>query len=293
MKTIFTYAMMAFLLFTTKSNAQPAIQWKKCYGGTGNDVANCIIKTLDGGYAVAGYSNSNNGDVIGNHGQWDLWMVKLDIMGNIQWTKSLGGVADESAGSIIQTADGGYAIAGWSRSNNGDVNGNHGGQDCWVVKLDLAGNLQWQKSLGGAGDEKAQCIIATQAGGYAIAGWTNSNNGNVAGFHGGAGNDIWVAVLDGFGNLQWQKCLGGTGNDVGYSMIQIAGGSFVVTGGTASNDGDVNGNHGNGDYWMTKLSNAGVLQWQKCYGGSGSDLARAVIQTNDGGFALNGSSDFQ
>jgi len=291
MKKIFTYALIAVLLFVNKTNAQPAIQWQKCLGGSGNDVANCIIKTQDGGYAVAGYSNSNDGNVVGNHGQWDFWVAKLDMMGNIQWSKSLGGSLDESAGSIIQTADGGYALAGWSRSNNQNVNGNHGGEDCWVVKLDMMGNLQWQKSLGGAGNEKAQCIIATQAGGYAIAGWTNSNDGNVAGFHGGAGNDIWVAVLDNLGALQWQKCLGGTGNDVGYSLIQIAGGSFMVAGGVASNDGDVNGNHGGGDYWMAKLSNAGILQSQKCYGGAGADVARSIIQTNDGGFAMNGSSN--
>jgi hypothetical protein len=291
MKTIFINLLMVVLLFVNYSDAQPAIQWQKCLGGTGSEEANSIIRTQDGGYAATGYSNSINGDVTGNHGQWDFWMVKLNMFGLLQSQKSFGGSLDESANSIIQNGDGIYTMAGWTNSNNFDVNGNHGGTDAWVIKLNLAGNIQWQKCLGGTGNEKANCIIPTQAGGYAIAGWTNSNNnGDVAGYHGGAGRDFWVVVLDGNGFVQWQKCLGGTDDDVAYSIIQVADGSFYVAGGTTSIDGDVIGNHGGVDYWVVKLSGAGVFLSQKCFGGSGGEAALSIIQTNDGGFALNGSS---
>ena len=291
MKTFFINLIMIILFFVSYSHAQPAIQWQKCLGSAGNEEANSIIKTLDGGYAAAGYSNSNGGDVTGNHGQWDFWMVKLDMFGLLQSQKSFGGSLDESATSIIQNGDGSYTMAGWSASNNFDVNGNHGGQDCWVVKLNLANNIQWQKSLGGAGNEQATCIIPTQAGGYAICGWTNSNNnGDVLGFHGGVGRDFWVVVVNNLGAVQWQKCLGGTDDDVAYSIIQVADGSFYVAGGTASVDGDVVGNHGGVDYWVVKLSGAGVFLSQKCYGGAGGDVAKSIVQTADGGFVLNGSS---
>lgn len=95
-------------------------------------------------------SRSANGDVIGNHGQFDYWILKLNASGSIQWQKSLGGSLGDGANSIQQTQDGGYILAGYSSSSDGDVTGNHGSTDYWVVKLNSLGNIQWQKSLGGS-----------------------------------------------------------------------------------------------------------------------------------------------
>src|SRR5258707_778654 len=119
-----------FFLFQLNAFSQPAIQWQKCLGGTGSEGSvNSIQQTSDGGYIVAGSSNSNDGDVTGNHGGYDYWIVKLSNTGTIQWQKSLGGASGEFSYSIQQTSDGGYIIAGSSSSNSGDVTVNHGLMD--------------------------------------------------------------------------------------------------------------------------------------------------------------------
>ena len=127
----------------------------KILRGSSLDVAFSIQQTSDGGYIAAGYSYSNDGDVSGNHGESDYWVVKLDHIGNIQWEKSLGGSGYEGANSIQQTTDGGYILAGWSDSNDGDISGNHGSIDYWVVKLDDTGTIEWQKSIGGSAEDRA------------------------------------------------------------------------------------------------------------------------------------------
>lgn len=111
----------------------------------------------------------------------------------------------------IQTSEGGYIVAGYSYSNDSDAAGNHGGQDCWVVKLSSIGNIQWQKSLGGTLNEATNSIQQSSDGGYIIAGLTASNNGDVSGNHGTGGNeDFWIVKLSSMGSIQWQKCYGGT-----------------------------------------------------------------------------------
>jgi len=112
------------------------ISWQKSLGGTQNDEATSIEKTNDGGYVVAGHTNSNDGDVTGNHGMGDYWVVKLDANGTKQWAKCFGGSDFDRALSIQQTGDGGYIVAGSTWSNNGDVTGYHDQMDYWIVKLD-------------------------------------------------------------------------------------------------------------------------------------------------------------
>lgn len=111
------------------------LEWQKSLGGSGIDIAFSIVQTLDGGYSVAGASNSNDGDVTGNHGGFDYWIVKLDEMGEIEWQKSLGGRNWSYAYSHQQSLDGGLIVGGRSTSNDGDVTGNHGDSDYWIVKL--------------------------------------------------------------------------------------------------------------------------------------------------------------
>ncbi len=115
--------------------AQPNIQWQKALGGSEYEQSWCVSQTGDGGYITCGYTLSNNGEVFGNHGGYDFWVVKLSSTGSIQWKKNLGGNDNEWAYSIEQTKDGGYILAGFTQSNNGDVSGNHGDKDAWVVKL--------------------------------------------------------------------------------------------------------------------------------------------------------------
>ena len=266
------------------------IEWKKCLGGNGTDVSTSIQLTNDGGFIVAGYTSSNDSNVSGNHGGYDYWIVKLSNSGDIEWQKCLGGENDDRANSIQQTNDGGYIVAGRSASIYGDVSGNHCGYDYWIVKLNSLGDIQWQKCLGGNGTDESTFIQQTNDGGYIVAGYTFSNNGNVSGNHGGY--DYWIVKLSNSGNIEWKKCLGGTNYDYATCIQQTNDGGFIVAGYTLSNDGDVSGNHdSNGTYyegWIVKLSNSGDIEWQKCLGGTNDDYATYIQQTNDGGFIVAG-----
>src|SRR5436189_56233 len=147
--------LLALCSFTTmECYAQPpAITWQKSFGGP-NDDSGGITPTPDGGYIMGGWNLGNGGDVTGNHGGYDYWVVRIDDGGNIVWQKSYGGTLNEEGRFMNVTSDGGYILSGFSFSNNGDVTGNHGGRDAWVVKIDSAGVLQWQKMLGGSGDDR-------------------------------------------------------------------------------------------------------------------------------------------
>ena len=264
-----------------------AIQWQKCLGGTDADYAYSIQQTSGGGYIVAGITVSTDGDVAGNHGNEDAWVVKLDNAGAIEWQKCLGGTSYDAVYSIQQTSDEGYIVAGITRSNNEDVAGNHGGYDAWVVKLDNAGAIEWQKCLGGTSYDEATAIQQT-TGGFIVAGYTASTDGDVAGNHGSY--DAWIVKLDNAGAIEWQKCLGGTESDQSSSIQGTTDGGYVVAGNTISTDGDVAGNHGSYDAWVVKLDNAGVIQWQKCLGGTESDLGSSIQEITDGGYILAGST---
>lgn len=282
--------LLFFLLISVRINlqAQPAIQWQKCLGGTDNDFAYSIHQTTDGGYIAAGYTLSNNGNVTGNHGNEDFWVMKLDSSGNLLWQKCLGGTDNEQVNEVQQTADGGYIVAGFTMSNNGDVSGNHGNEDCWVVKLNSGGTIQWQKCLGGTERDYANAVQQTSDGGYIIAGYTYSNNGDVSGNHGS--DDYWVVKLDGSGNLQWQKCFGGTESEYANSVQQTVNGGYLVAGYTYSNNGDVSGNHGSYDSWVIELSSSGNLLWQKCLGGTRMEYTYSVRQITGGNIIVAGST---
>lgn len=284
MKNKFILSCLFFVVFANILSAQPTtIQWQKTFGGSESDVANSIQQTSDGGFIIAGHTASVDGNVSGFHGSIDYWIVKTDLTGNITWQKTLGGTADDNAQSVQQTADGGYIVAGYTLSNDGDVSGNHGSYDCWVVKLTPTGNIAWQKALGSAGDEFASSIQQTTDGGYILAGRVNINN-----------TDYLVMKLDPSGNLTWEKTLGGSESDQAFSIKQTSDGGYIVAGSSISNDGDVSGNHGSNDYWVVKLDAAGNLTWQKAFGGTASEEARSIQQTADGGYivaGLTGSDD--
>jgi len=280
--------LLPIVLFTsTISFSQaPQIQWQKSFGGSAQDVSHSVQQTSDGGYIVSGFSQGNDGDITGNHGSLDYWIIKLDGTGNLSWQKSFGGSFEEQANSIQETSDGGFIIAGFSTSNDGDVSGNNGNADFWIVKIDSSGNILWQKSLGGAGGEIAYSIQQTSDGGYIAAGYSYSNDGDVSGNHGGA--DYWIVKLDGMGNLTWQKTLGGYYDDIATSIQQTTDGGYIVTGFSGSNDGDITDSRGGFDYWVVKLNASGGIRWQKSLGSSVVDHANAIEQTADGGYIVAG-----
>jgi hypothetical protein len=268
------------------------LEWQKSLGGTGDEEANAIEQTSDGGYIVAGMSHSVNGDVTGHHGDsttLDYWIVKLNSIGNIQWEKSLGGSGNDQAYSVQQTNDGGYVIAGFDNSNDGDVTSSHGNEDYWIVKIDSIGKIEWQKSYGGGGDEEAYSVQQTKDSGYIVAGWTHSSDGDVTGQH-GYNSDCWILKLSFNGNLEWQKTLGGSEDDAAYSIQQTIDGGYIFAGSSNSDNGDVTGNHGSGDYWVVKLDSSGTIEWQKAIGGSYGDYACSIRQTIDG-YVVAGESN--
>lgn len=307
METRFTNSLLklGFILTgLTIMNAQsPALQWQKALGGSSYDQAYSIQQTTEGGYIVAGSTSSKDGDVTGYHSDPnssfvdDFWIVKLNESGTLQWQKALGGSNSEVANAVKQTNDGGYIIAGFTSSNDADVSGNHSSNnDFWIVKISSSGNIEWQKTLGGTGNDRAQSIQQTSDGGYIVAGSTESLNGDVTGYHGTFGEDYWVVKLSALGIIEWQKALGGKNHDRAYSVRQTADGGYIVAGESNSLDGDVGvGNHGSGnsptmDYWIVKLNSTGNIEWKKIFGGKEADSATEIQQTTDGGYIVAGIS---
>jgi len=270
-----------------KLNSIGTIQWEKSYGSPQRgDYPESIIQTSDGGYIFVGNTEDS---LPGFHGEIDAWVCKLNDTGGIQWSKCYGGSLMDYGNSIVQTLDGGYIFAGFTNSNDGDVSGNHGNDDCWVVKLNDTGAILWSKCYGGSGYEEAKSIIQTTDTGYIITGATNSSDGDVTGCFGNSGNQ-WTVKLDNIGNIQWQRCHGGTNGANGYSILQTPDLGYIIGGFTASDDGDVSENHGGIDYWFVKLTDTGDIQWQKCFGGSGDDEALSVVIMTDGNYAIGGYS---
>ncbi|MFM9985603.1 MAG: T9SS type A sorting domain-containing protein [Flavobacteriales bacterium] len=238
-----------------KTDANGEIEWQKCFGGASGENPNDLIESDDGGYVIAGQSASwDSGVVTGNHGGYDFWVLKITSTGDVVWQKSLGGTQSDKCQSIAKTADDGYYLAGSTGSNDGDVTGFQGTYDYWVVKLNGDGEMQWQNSLGGYNDDKAYSVASTLDGGCVVTGFAMEDDGDITGNHGG--HDVWVVKLSSAGELEWQKSVGGTGYEEGYSIIQLADGDYVFLASCASIDGDATNSNGYEDYWLVRLSGA-------------------------------------
>jgi len=245
------------------------IQWQKTYGGTRDDRVNSIQQTSDSGYVMAGSTNSFEDDPqLGG-----AWIVKLDSGGNIQWQKTYGGtwgagqIASGPANSIQQVSDGGYIVAGGVCYSSTWCYG-----DVWILKLDSGGNSQWQKTYA-ISDEVANSIYQTSDGGYIVAGYKSIIGENTS--------DFLVLKLDPGGNIQWQKSYD-IDHEIANSIQQTSDGGYIVAGYTGS------GAVGGSDAFLLKLDSNGNIQWQKTYGGTGEDRANSVQQTPDGGYIVGG-----
>jgi gliding motility-associated-like protein len=275
-------------VWVARLNSMGDTLWQRSYGGTGSDGGYAMQVTPDGGSIVIAYTNSNNIDVSGNHGGQDFWLVKLDVSGAIEWQKCYGGSSSETPSNVLLTADGGYILIGSTSSNNGDVSGNHGSSDVWVVKVDALGSIQWQKCYGGTGSDKGTSIQETADGGYILVGNSNSTDGDLTENYGG--NDVWVVKVDASGTIQWQKSHGGTGSDMGYSILKTVENNYVFVASTTSNDNEVTGNHGGIDFWVAKLNTDGSFIWKNCYGGTGTETPYNIQQAPDGGYIIGGET---
>lgn len=270
--------------WVVKLNASGAIMWQKCYGGSAVDYACFIQPTNDNGYVIAGIGGSPDGDMTGFQGLSDFWIVKIDSVGTMEWQKSIGGTSVDDANCIKQTNDGGYIIAGSTESVNGDVVNNHGASDFWIVKLNSTGNVEWMKCLGGSAIDLAKKIIQTNDGGYMVVGNTQSNDGNVTGNHGLT--DAWIVKLTSTGNIEWQKCMGGDGQDYAEDLIQLNDGGIIFVGYSYSLNGDLTANQGGTDCWIVKINSSGTMQWQKSYGSTNNDRGYSLDIGSDGGLIV-------
>ncbi|MFI5144828.1 MAG: T9SS type A sorting domain-containing protein [Ignavibacteria bacterium] len=248
--------------YIVKLDASGILQWTKTIGGTGDDEAKFIVQTMDGGYSVAGYTQSFGA------GNSDFYIVKLDASGNLQWNRTIGGTNEDVALAIVQTTDGSYVAAGYSYSFGA------GDRDYYIVKLDANGNLQWNKTFGGAYYEYGETVIQTTDGGYAMAGFTYS-------FGAGSG-DYYIVKLDASGNFQWNRTIGGTDADYCLSVIQTTDGGYALAG-QANSFGA-----GSNDFYIVKLDANGTLQWTRTVGGAALDYGESIIQTTDGGYVIGG-----
>lgn len=288
-----------------KLDAAGEITWQKTYGGSAQEQSKRISKAQGGGYFIAGESTSNDGDVGGHYGSSyyrDWWVIKIDEAGEIIWEKNLGGAADEFMYDGFATEDGGFICVGQTASIDGDVVGNHNAtgytSDGWVVKLDAAGNIDWQKCYGGFGGTGLIGIDATPDGGYVIVGETEALGGDVPlqPYPVMAKLDAWVIKTDATGNIEWSQLYGGSEMD-GFSSLELTeSGGYIMTGFTDSADGDISFNHtvpsmawAKRDVWVVEIDATGELLWEKTYGGTGNEMAYQIRATADCGYALTGN----
>jgi hypothetical protein len=262
---------------------------KKTLGGSKAEMSYYIKSTTDGGYILTGITRSNDGDVSGNHGSGDAWVVKFDKDGTIQWQKALGGSGSDIGISVTESSDGDFVVACLTTSNDGDLNTHYGGQDAWAVKLDKNGIIKWQKVLGGTNTDKVYAVETSSDGGFVFGGSTESNDGDVSGNHGKF--DAWMIKLDKNGNKVWQHTYGGTEAELIESMTATSDNGYIMVGTTNSNDGDVSGNHGENDAWIVKTNSNGVLQWQKTLGGQNNENGFSIVEIKDKNYVFAGRAN--
>lgn len=274
----------------------PQIQFITTFGGSLNDVANDVIKTNDGGYLIAGFTQSSNGDISDKNSEdFDFWLLKFESNDQLRWSKTYGGYNTEKAFKIINTNDGGYAVVGFTESTDGDVSENNGLSDIWVLKLDAFGNILWEKSHGFSGIDQGLSIIQTSDNGFIITGVldvsASGGNGNDKTFHKNhAGGDYWALKLDVNGGKIWRRYFGGTFTDTAYDVIETSDNGFLLVGSSDSMDVDVSNNKGEYDYWVVKIDSNGTMVWEKSYGGSQIDEAKSIVKTTDGNYLILGDS---
>ncbi|PMQ02381.1 MAG: hypothetical protein CBR30_01695 [Dictyoglomus sp. NZ13-RE01] len=201
-------------VYILKLDANGNLVWQKTFGGSGWDEAYSIQQTSDSGYIVAGYTES-----FGDSDE-DVYILKIDENGELVWEKIFGGKYYDVVSSIQQTSDGGYIVAGYTKSFGA------GGRDVYILKLDANGELVWQKTFGGWGGDEARSIQQTSDGGYIVAGYTTS--------FGARGSDVYILKLDANGELVWQKNFGGDSSDGAFAIQQTSDGGYIVAGNTES-----------------------------------------------------------
>lgn len=273
------------------------ILWEKSYGGNHADYLMDVQPTADYGFILAGSSLSqkSGNKSEGNIGDLDYWIWKMDEKGDLDWQKNIGGSGSDFLQSIKLTVDGGYILGGISSSNKGfgKTDDSKGLDDYWLIKLNAKGDQEWQKTIGGSGQEQLKSICQTREGGYIIGGSSSSGKSGDKTEAGFGSLDFWIVKLDSKGTIEWQKTLGGRYVDELRSMETTFDGGYIVGGYSNSPQSAVktDSNKGVGDFWVLKLDGKGEIEWQKTLGGNKDDQLYVVHQTSDKGYVIGGNSD--
>lgn len=273
------------------------VKWSKQIGGSAQDFALSVIETNDLGFLVGGLSNSPVSDdkTEPNRGISDYWIIKLDSLGELQWQKVFGGSDSEWLLNIKQTKDNGYVLAGFSKSGiSGDkIESSRGGNDFWIIKVDEVGTEQWQKTIGGNRNEELYALSLTMDNGLIIGGNSSSNISGEKNENCRGEVDYWIVKMNEFGQIQWQKTLGGSGRDVLKSIVQIDSCSYILGGESNSNiSGDKNSpNFGGLDFWILKLTGPDSIIWQRTYGGNKTEYFQTISLEDQNTIVLSGISD--
>lgn len=288
--------------------------WQKTIGGNGQEKLQSVSQTADGGYILGGSSSSDamENDAYGkkedSRGGLDYWIVKLDKNGTIAWQKTIGGIYSDELKSVIPTKDG-YLLGGYSNSpTSGDkLQDNIGIGDYWIVKVDLTGNLVWQKTIGGDQDDNLYTLIPTKDGGFIAGGNSNSGATHSKTKENEKGTDFWVVKFENDGNILWQQTYNFGKTDVLNSIIENPDGTLLI-GGYAQSEASrasASGNlvaealeatkatdkEGINDYIALKISDMGEVLWTKTIGSKGDEILNKLFETRDGGYLLAGTSN--
>jgi len=242
--------------------------WSHLYGGDGPDFGLSVIQTEDGGYALTGYTCSYGAGVA------DAWLIKTNADGKVIWQRTYGDTNHDLVNTVIQTEDGGYLLAGQSASYS------QSGFDGWLVKTDHKGNLQWNQTYGGIGWDEIESVVQTSDKGYVFAGVLSSGEDP-------SPAQLWIAKTNATGVIQWSYSHGTIWNDQAYSIIQTSDEGYAIAG---RNIPDITGANGP-DFWLMKTDSNGLIEWNYTYGGMEIDIARSIVQTDDGGYVLLGETD--
>lgn len=287
-----------------KMNEDGGEDWQKNIGGTGADILYSIKNTRDGGFILAGTSDSPVSEQKKDscRGREDIWILKLNAKGGDEWQHVIGGAGQDLVKTIVQTSDGGYIIGGSSSSDispkilsggtdkYGKSEKNRGNLDYWIIKLDEKGEIKWQKTLGGQYIDQLESIQQTKDGGYIAGGYSNSPGSYDKAFESYGEGDYWIVKLDADGNSEWQKVLGGEGDDHIAAIIELKDGGYIVAGNSASaSTGNKSRTNKSGtDFWVVKLDEKGAIDWQETYNTGKTDILTSIVENSDGTLLLGG-----
>lgn len=285
------------------------ILWEKSYGGKHAEYLFDAIPTPDYGFILAGSSLSKKtgNKTENNRGNLDYWVWKMDEKGDLDWQKSLGSTGKDILRSVLSTNDGGIILAGSSDSQaipNKDISEkefldkdrksfSRGKSDFWIIKLNAKGGEEWQKTIGGSGQDDLNCVVKTTDGGFVLGGSSNSIVSGDKTMKGYGSLDYWAVKIDSKGEILWQHSFGGEYIDELRSITPTQDGGFLLGGSSNSSDkgNKTQKNIGQSDYWIIKLDKDGNEQWQKTLGGIGDDQLYVLHTTKDGNYILGGNTN--